>query len=91
MSSDDDGVSLGEKRSVPGAPLARVASRLSWPLQKSKIVQREGDTAIRTPDGPKSIEEVLEEVSISYFATRNEFIEAIQDETGEGPVPTDAE
>ncbi len=45
-------VELGEGPDVEGAPLARVSARLTWGIEHSTIVEREGETTIRTPDGP---------------------------------------
>jgi len=82
-------VELGEGESVEGAPVARVASRLTWAIQKSEIVRREGDVVLRTPDGPRALETVLEDVDISYFETRREFVNAVEDAIGTGPVQTE--
>lgn len=82
-------VELGEGESVEGAPLARVASRLTWALQKSEIVRKEGDTVVRTPDGPQTLEAILEDVDIPYFETRREFEDAVRDAIGTGPVATE--
>ncbi|WP_331235839.1 DUF5789 family protein [Natronorarus salvus] len=94
MSDEDDeeetpAVELGEGESVEGAPLARVTSRLTWPQQKSEVVRKEGESVIRTPDGPRSVEDVLSEVETAYFASRREFTEAVQSVVGTGPVPTE--
>jgi hypothetical protein len=82
-------VELGEGESVEGAPVARVASRLTWAIQKSEVVRREGDVVLRTPDGPRTLERVLEDVDISYFETRREFVNAVEDAIGTGPVQTE--
>ncbi len=93
MSDEDDeetpAVELGEGESVEGAPLARVTSRLTWPQQKSEVVRKEGESVIRTPEGPRSIEEVLSAVETTYFASRREFTEAVESVVGTGPVPTE--
>ncbi|WP_435335282.1 DUF5789 family protein [Haloarchaeobius sp. TZWWS8] len=81
-------VELGEGESVEGAPLARVTSRLTWPIQKSRLDALEGESTIRTPEGPTTIGEILESIDITYFATRQEFEEAVRDEIGRGPVAT---
>ncbi|WP_232700988.1 DUF5789 family protein [Halobacterium wangiae] len=86
---DAPAVELGDGESVEGAPIARVASRLTWALQKSEIVRREGDTTIRTPDGPQTVESVLADVDITYFETRREFVQALEDAVGTGPVQTE--
>jgi hypothetical protein len=82
-------VELGEGESVEGAPLARVASRLTWALQQSEVVRKEGDTVVRTPDGPQTLEEILEDVDVPYFETRREFEDAVREAIGTGPVPTE--
>ncbi|MFC7020051.1 MULTISPECIES: DUF5789 family protein [Haloarcula] len=82
-------VELGEGPDVEGAPLARVSARLTWGIEHSTIVEREGETTIRTPDGPRELAEVLEEVDVPYFADRNEFENAVRDVIGTGPVPTE--
>lgn len=81
-------VELGEGEPVEGAPLARVTSRLNWGTAHSDIVEREGDTTIRTPDGPQDLADVMAEVDTPYFETRQEFTEAVHAVTGTGPVPT---
>lgn len=96
MSDDDDEqeeedepiVELGERVEVDGVPLAQVASRLSWPLQQSEVSRKEGETVVRTPDGPKRVDELLEEVENPYFQRRQEFVDAVREVTGTGPVPT---
>lgn len=93
MAEDDDSeeeppVSLGDGEPVEGAPLARVAERLMWSIEKSEIVAREGDTIIRTPDGPRDLADVLSEVEKPYFSSRQEFIDAVEEVIGTGPVPT---
>jgi len=81
-------VELGEGESVEGAPLARVASRLSWGMEKSEVVRKEGESVIRTPEGPRELSGVLESVDESYFSTRNEFEDAVREVVGTGAVPT---
>jgi hypothetical protein len=87
---EDEGpaVELGEGGPVEGAPLARVASRLTWGTKKSDIVDREGETTIRTPDGPQELGDVLEDVDVPYFETRQEFTDEVREVIGTGPVPT---
>ncbi|HKJ58140.1 MAG TPA: DUF5789 family protein [Halobacteriales archaeon] len=82
-------VELGEGATVEGAPLARVASRLTWPQERSEIVRKEGDAEIRTPDGPQSLESLLEATDVTYFATRQAFLEAVRGVVGPGPIPTE--
>ncbi|WP_226021727.1 DUF5789 family protein [Halomicrobium salinisoli] len=97
MSDDEDSeeeeepaVELGEGPDVEGAPLARVASRLTWGIEKSTVVDREGDVTIRTPDGPRELADVLAEVDLTYFQSRQEFTGAVRDAIGDGPVPTES-
>jgi len=86
--SEEPAVTLGEGEPVEGAPLARIAARLMWGIEKSTIVEREGGTLIRTPDGPRELQEILAAVDQPYFATRQEFVNAVEDVIGTGPVPT---
>lgn len=96
MSDDDSAeeeqepaVELGEGVAVEGVPLARVASRLTWPKEQSRVVAKEGEATIRTPDGPQTLADVLEDVDVSYFESRQEFTEAVFDAIGRGPVQTE--
>ena len=92
--SDDDSeeeepaVELGEGEPVEGVPLAQVSARLMWGLQKSDLRRREGDTVIRTPDGPRELGDVLDEVEETYFDRRQSFEDAVREVVGTGPVPT---
>lgn len=88
---DEEGpvVELGEGEPIEGVPLARVAERFEWAQQKSEIERREGDTTIRTPDGPRDLSRVLDEVDEDYFATQQEFLNAVRAVVGVGPVPTE--
>ena len=93
MSDDTDedaepAVELGEGEPVEGAPLARVASRLTWPQEASRVREKEGDATIRTPDGPRSLDSVLDAVGETYFDTRQTFLSAVRSEVGTGPIPT---
>ena len=81
-------VPLGEGEPVEGAPLARVASRLHYAIGKSEVVRREGNTVIRTPDGPRELAAILEETDEVYFDTRRAFEAAVRDVIGTGPIPT---
>ena len=81
-------VELGEGEPVEGAPLVRVASRLHWPVQKSEIRRKEGETTVRTPDGPREVASLLDEVDETYFQSRQEFLETVRGVVGTGPVPT---
>jgi hypothetical protein len=93
--ADDDGeeerepvVELGEGEDVEGAPLARVSSRLTWGIEKSRLETREGNTEIRTPEGPKRLGDVLGSVEKSYFTRRQDFEDTIESVVGTGPIPT---
>jgi hypothetical protein len=94
MADDDDedaegpAVELGDGAPVEGAPLARVASRLHWPLEASELERKEGDSTIRTPDGPREVSALLTDVDVTYFESRREFTEAVRAVVGTGPVPT---
>jgi hypothetical protein len=88
-SEDEPAVSLGEGPDVEGAPVARVATRLMWGIEKSEIEAREGDTVVRTPDGPQELSAVLNDIDETYFATRQEFTDAVDAALGTGPVPTE--
>lgn len=84
-------VELGEGEPVEGAPLARVASRLTWAIERSEVVRKEGDAVVRTPDGPREMAAVMDDVEESYFADRQEFLDAVRDAIGRGPVATTEE
>ncbi|WP_318566856.1 DUF5789 family protein [Salinigranum marinum] len=88
---EDEGpvVELGEREPVDGQPLARVASRLTWPKEKSRVVEKEGDSIVRTPEGPRELAAVLDAVDVSYFDTRASFVTAVTDAVGHGPVRTE--
>ncbi|MEF8776925.1 MAG: DUF5789 family protein [Haloarculaceae archaeon] len=88
---DEPAVPLGAGADVEGAPLARVSARLMWGIEKSAVIAREGETTIRTPDGPRDLETVLEKVDDSYFDTRQAFEAAVREVIGTGPVPTPEE
>lgn len=80
-------VELGEAAPVEGAPLARVASRLTWPQEKSEVVRKEGETVVRTPDGPAELATILEDVETTYFGRRQDFVDAVRAVIGSGPIP----
>ena len=91
MSDDEEStptVQLGDGRAVEGAPVARIASRLTWPQTKSDIIEKFGETEIRTPDGPEPLADVLESVDITYFDRRQTFINAVFETVGREPVAT---
>lgn len=86
---DAPAVELGEGEDVEGAPLARVVSRLHYGIEKSEVVRREGDTVIRTADGPRDLADVLAEVDETYFPTRQDLTDAVRGTLATGPVPTE--
>jgi hypothetical protein len=91
--SDDDteeepAVELGEGSEVEGVPIAQVSARLMWGIEKSDVRRREGDTVIRTPDGPQELGAILDEIAETYFDRRQSFESAVRDVIGHGPVPT---
>jgi hypothetical protein len=87
-SDDEPTFELGDGEPVEGAPLARVSARLMWGIEKSTVVDREGETLIRTPDGPQELGEILDDVDHTYFDTRQSFEDAVHGVVGTGPVPT---
>ncbi|AUV81009.1 hypothetical protein C2R22_04490 [Salinigranum rubrum] len=96
MADDEDAeeeeapaVELGEREPVEGQPLARVASRLTWPHEKSRVIEKEGGSVIRTPDGPQSLADVLADVDVTYFDTRQSFVTAVTAAAGDAPVQTE--
>ena len=86
--TDEPAVPLGDGPAVEGAPLARVASRLTWPQEASRVRAKEGEATIRTPDGPRALADVLDEVEPTYFDSRQSFVAAVEAAVGTGPVPT---
>lgn len=86
--SEEPAVTLGAKQAVEGAPLARVTARLMWGIEQSAIREREGETLVRTPEGPTELGELLDNVDTTYFSTRQEFESAVREVIGDGPVPT---
>jgi hypothetical protein len=93
MADDNDdeaepAVELGEGEPVEGAPLARVTSRLYWPIEKSEVLRKEEGATIRTPDGPRELADVLAEVDETYFQSEREFTNEVRSVVGTGPIPT---
>lgn len=86
---DDLAVELGDGKAVEGAPPARVLARLHFGIEASEVQRREGDTVVRTPNGPRELGDVLAEVDETYFPRREALAEAIHETIGTGPVPTD--
>lgn len=85
---EDAAVVLGEGDPVEGAPLARISARLMWGIEREEIERREGDTLVRTPDGPRELGDILAAVDQPYFATQREFEQAVRTVIGTGPIPT---
>jgi hypothetical protein len=85
---EDHPVELGAGDPVEGVPLAQVSARLMWGIEKSEVRRREGDTVIRTPDGPQELGAVLDDVELTYFEKRQEFEDAVREVVGTGPIPT---
>ena len=93
MADDDENgdqepaVELGDPATVEGAPVERVAARLHYGIERSEVVRREGETDIRTPDGPRRLTDVLEASGETYFDRRQALLDAVRDVVGTGPVP----
>ncbi|WP_135302298.1 DUF5789 family protein [Haloarcula amylovorans] len=87
---DAPAVELGEGPDVEGAPLSRITARLTWGIEHSTIVEREGDSVVRTPDGPQQLSEIMVDINETYFSDRHEFTEAVRGVISEGPVPTES-
>jgi len=90
MSDDDDtdepAVELGEGEPVEGVPTSQVSARLMWGIEMSDLRRREGDTVVRTPDGPRELGDILDEIDETYFDRRQSFESAVRDVIGFGPV-----
>lgn len=90
MSDEDDAepaVALGDHQPVEGAPLARISSRLTWPKEKSEIDRLEGESILRTPEGPRELGTVLADVDETYFERHQAFENHVREVIGTGPVP----
>ncbi|WP_134670861.1 DUF5789 family protein [Halorussus marinus] len=85
---DEPAVELGEGEPVDGAPVARLASRLHWPIQKSEVARRVGDETVRTPEGPRELGDLLTDVEETYFESQRDFLGEIRAVTATGAVPT---
>jgi len=84
-------VELGEGPTVLGEPVARVASRLTWPAARSDVRAQEGDTVVRSPDGPRELNAVLADSTVPLFESRSDFLAEVKDRVGRGPVATEQE
>jgi hypothetical protein len=88
--SDDDAetaptVSLGADEPVDGAPIARVAARLHYPLPRSQLVARAGEIQIRTPAGPTTLATIIEETDAQIFPTAAALISTVRESAGDAP------
>jgi hypothetical protein len=82
-------VELGEGPDVAGEPIARVASRLTWPAKRSDVRAQEGDALVRTPDGAQTLDDVLADSEVPLFESRSEFVAEVEEVVGRGPVATE--
>jgi len=82
-------VELGDGPDVAGEPIARVASRLTWPAKRSDVVAQEGDAAVRTPDGSRDLDDVLADSEVPLYESRSEFVADVEALVGRGPVATE--
>lgn len=86
---DEPAVELGDGPNVEGAPLSRLAARLTWPIERSEVLERLGDEPVRTADGPIALGDALEDVEDTYFGSRQHFEEAVREALPAGPVATE--
>jgi len=93
MTEDDEEmhpeVPLGSDAPVEGVPVARVAARLHYPLPRSQLLERAGETEIRTPAGPTTVRSVIEETDVQIFPTAAALITTVREKVGEAPVTVD--
>lgn len=82
-------VELGDGEAVAGAPLSRLAARLTWPIEKSEVLERLGEEPVRTADGPVDLATLLEPVEDTYFGSRQHFEDCVREHLPTGPVPTE--
>jgi len=82
-------VELGEGPDVSGEPIARVASRLTWPAKRSDVRTQESDAVVRTPEGPRELDDVLADSELPLFESRSEFLTEVEELVGAGPVATE--
>jgi hypothetical protein len=52
------------------------------------VRRKEGSATLRTPDGPRTLDSVLDDVDETYFDTRQTFLSAVRSVVGTGPVAT---
>ena len=93
MSDDADEtqpeVPLGADEPVEGVPVARVAARLHYPLPRSLLLERAGETEVRTPAGPTTVRSIIEETDVQVFPTAAALITTVREIVGEAPVTAD--
>jgi|GEM_PF-1368100 hypothetical protein len=82
-----DVIELDIDGTVDGAPIVQIASRLTWPQEKSEIIRKEGDEFVRTPKGSVKLRELLENVDVKYFSKRQVFISELEMAMGKGAIP----
>lgn len=82
-------IELGEGPDVTGEPISRVASRLTWPAKRSDVRAQEGDAVVRSPEGPRDLDDVLAESEVPLFESRSEFVAEVESVVGRGPVATE--
>ncbi|MGQ3328469.1 MULTISPECIES: DUF5789 family protein [Halorubrum] len=87
--AEEPAVELGEGPDVAGEPIARVASRLTWPAKRSDLRAQEGDATIRTPEGARDLDDVLAASEVPLFEGRGEFVTEVEEIIGSGPVATE--
>jgi len=87
--AEEPAVELGEGPDVAGEPIARVASRLTWPAKCSDVRAQEGDATIRTPEGARDLDDVLAASENPLFESRSEFVTEVEERIGRGPVATE--
>lgn len=82
-----EAIELDIDGTIEGAPIVQIASRLTWPQEKSEIIRKEGDTFVRTPNGSVKLGELLENVDVKYFSKRQVFISELEMAIGKGAIP----
>lgn len=86
---EEPAVELGDGPTVEGAPLSRLTGRLTWPIERSEILERLGDERIRSAEGPIELADALEDVEDTYFGSRQQFESAVREQLPDGPVVTE--
>ena len=78
------------KRSRP----SNSATDRTWPANRSPatrsdVREQEGDAEVRTPEGPRTLDDVLAESEVPLFESRGDFVQAVEAVVGRGPVATE--